>query len=98
MRVCDDAYLRLALHIISHYPKDEIKQALEDDEWLKARVREECMQLDFSGPFLDTIMQGIDTHNSLWFWNRLREISAIFYQKLDTDQLREKIIQLVQDI
>lgn len=95
MNAYDDPYLRLALYIISHYPTQQIRRAVEDDEWLRARVREDCMELDLAGPFLDTIMQDIDIHNRLWLRARLKELGDAMYTQLDVKRLRKKIIQLI---
>lgn len=95
MNVYDDPYLRLALFIISHYPEHQIKRAIEDDEWLKARIREDCVDLDLAGPFVDAIVQDLDTHKRLWLRARLKELGDAFYTQLDVKRLRKKIIQLI---
>lgn len=91
----DDPYLRLALYIVSHYPIQQIRRAIEDDDWLRARVREDCMELDLAGPFLDTIMQDIDVHKRLWLRVRLKALGDEMFTQLDIKQLRKKIIQLI---
>lgn len=91
----DDQYLMLALYIVTHYSTAYIKRAITDDEWLRDRVCEDCMNLDLAGPFLDTIMQDIDNHKRLWLRGRLKELGAELYTQLDVKRLRKRILQIV---
>lgn len=95
MKTWDDPYLMLAYYIVSHYPVKTIWRALEDDNWLKMRVQEDCMDLDLKGPFLDAIMQGVDEHNRLWLRGKLKELGAELFSKLDVKLLRQRILQIV---
>lgn len=95
MNPYDDPYLMLALYIVTHYSKTYIKRAIEDDQWLRDRVCEDCMGLDLAGPFLDTIMEDIDSHKRLWLRARLRELGEELFTQLDVKRLRKRILQIV---
>lgn len=91
----DDAYLMLAYYIVGHYNEKQIRQAIYDDDWLKARVQEDCMNLDLCGPFLDTIMQDVDEHNRLWLRAHLKKLGSELFTKLDLKKLRKRILQII---
>lgn len=95
MNPYDDPYLMLAYYIVTHYSLPYIKRAIEDDEWLRDRVCEDCIGLDLAGPFLDTIMEDLDNHNRLWLRGRLKELGEQLFTRLDTKRLRKRILQIV---
>lgn len=95
MEACDDPYLMLALHIVTHYGLPHIRMAVEDDDWLRQRMREECYNLDFSGPFLDTIMEHLDEHKRLWLRKELKDLADALFTQLDLKLLRRRILQIV---
>lgn len=95
MNLYDDPYLMLAYYIVSHYPIKTIRQAIYDDDWIKARVQEDCMNLDLCGPFLDTIMQYIDEHKRLWLRRQLKQLGAELFTQLDIKLLRKRILQII---
>lgn len=85
----------LAYHIVSHYSLPQIRRAIYEDEWLKARVQEDCVNMDLSGPFVDTIMQYLDEHDRLWLRRHLKALGAELFTKLDVKQLRKRILQII---
>lgn len=91
----DDPYLMLAYHIVAHYPDSVLKRAVYEDEWLRARVQEDCMALDLAGPFLDVIVEHLDEHNRLWLRGRLKELGAELFTQLDVPRLRKRILQII---
>lgn len=94
----DDPYLMLAYHIVAHYSPVQIRQAIYEDDWLKARVQEDCVNLDLCGPFLDTIMQYVDEHDRLWLRGHLKRLGAELFTKLDVKLLRKRILQIIATI
>lgn len=91
----DDPYLMLAYYIVSHYPPRIIKRAIYEDEWLLARVQEDCINLDLAGPFLDAIVQDLDEHKRLWLRKHLKVLGEALYTQLDITQLRKRILQII---
>lgn len=92
----DDGYLMLAYYIVSHNLPVHIKSALEDDSWLRSRVREDCLNLDLAGPFIDTIVQDLSPDDRLWLRGRLRALGDDLYSRLDKERLRENISKIAQ--
>lgn len=90
-----DPYLMLAYYIVSHYPAPQIQRAIYEDDWLKARMQEDCMNLDLGGPFIDTVMQDIDERDRLWLRRHLKALGAELYTKLDLVRLRKRILQII---
>lgn len=91
----NDAYLMLAYYMVGHYTIKQIRQAIYDDDWLKARVQEDCINLDLGGPFIDAIMQDVDEHNRLWLRAHLKALGAELFTKLDLKRLRKRILQII---
>lgn len=91
----NDPYIMLAYYIVSHYSLPAIRRALTDDEWIRGRVQEDCMELDLAGPFLDAVMHDIDQHNRLWLRGRLKELGAAMFTMLDLKRLRKHILQII---
>lgn len=95
MNPYDDPYLMLALYIVTHYSLPYIKRAIYEDDWLRDRVCEDCVNLDLAGPFLDTIMQEVDEHDRLWLRRHLQELGRQMFTKLDLKRLRKRILQIL---
>ena len=91
----DDPYLMLAYYIVSHYSLTDIKRSIYEDEWLKARVIEDCYNLDLGGPFIDTVMQEIDERARLWLRPHLKTLGEAFWERLDLKRLRKNILQIL---
>lgn len=92
----DDGYLMLAYYIVSHNLAVHVRAALSDDTWLRARVREDCLNLDLAGPFVDAIVQDLSPDDRLWLRGRLRELGDDLYSLLDKKRLRENISKIAQ--
>lgn len=92
----DDGYLMLAYYIISHHLPVHVQSALTDDSWLRSRVREDCLNLDLAGPFIDTIVQHLGAEDRLWLRRRLRALGDDLFSKLDKERLRENISKIAK--
>lgn len=92
----DDGYLMLAYWIVSHNTLPRVKQALHDNNWLRMRVREECVGLDLAGPFLDAIYQDLNGDQKLWLRARLKTLGDDLYTLLDIGRLRDEITKIIE--
>lgn len=95
LELSNDPYVMLAYYIVGHYSVIQIERALTDEEWLRNRVREDCVGLDLAGPFLDAIMCEVDQHNRVWLRGRLKELGDALFTKLDVPRLRRHIRGIV---
>ena len=90
----DDPYIMLAHHIISHYSEKEILRVISDDEFVYKLIAKELRGQDFQGPFLDTVMEDIlKNKQRKEMCQHLDKLALYFFDKLDIDKLREKIIE-----
>lgn len=94
----DDGYLMLAYYIASHYQMPHIRQALSGDDWLRARVREDCSALDLAGPFVDAIVQDFDADERAWLRGRLKELGDELFVRLDKARLRRNIREIIENL
>lgn len=93
----DDGYLMLAYWVVSHNTLPRIKQALVDDNWLRVRVREDCLNLDLAGPFLDAIIQDLTAEEKLWLRARLKVLGDDLFAHLDKKRLRDNIAKIIHN-
>lgn len=94
----DDGYLMLAYYIVSHNTLPRVRQALHDNNWLRARLREDCVALDLSGPFLDAICQELSADQKLFLRARLKALGDDIFQLMDIERLRREITRIIDNL
>lgn len=94
----NDAYLMLAYYIVSHNTLPRVRQSLHDNNWLRARLREDCVALDLAGPFLDAICQDLNANQKLFLRARLKELADDLFQLLDVERLRAEIMKIIDNL
>ena len=93
MNPYDDPYVMLAHHLMSVLLKSELERILTDDDFVCRLVKKEVRAQDFSGPFVDCIVQSIlDDKRRMEMCGELDRLSEYFYSNLDLKRLRKEII------
>jgi len=89
----DDQYVMLAHHILSVYNPAEIRRMLVDDDFIYRLIIKETRHQDFSGAFLDCIVQSVlDNKDRMEMCHELDKLSGYFFSKLDLPRLRNDLI------
>lgn len=89
----DDQYVMLAHHILSVFNPAEVRRMLVDDDFIYRLILKETRLQDFSGAFLDCIVQTIlDDKRRMEMCHQLDELSKYFFANLDLDRLRENLV------
>ncbi len=82
----------LAHHILSVYNPAEVERMLRDDDFIYRLILKETRHQDFSGAFLDCIIQSIlDDKRRMEMCHRLDELSKYFFANLDLARLRDRL-------
>lgn len=88
----DDQYVMLAHHILSIYNSAEIRRMLTDDDFIYRLIIKETRHQDFSGAFLDCIVQSIlDEKRRMEMCHELDKLSKFFFNNLDLEKFREDL-------
>lgn len=90
----DDPYVMMAHNIISIYDVADLKRLLTDDDFVRRLILRETRLQDFSGAFVDGIVQSIleDKHR-MEFMHELDNLASYFWKNLDLARLRQEIIK-----
>lgn len=89
----DDQYIMLAHHILSVFNPAEVKRMLVDDDFIYRLIIKETRHQDFSGAFLDCIVQSIlDDKKRMEMCHELDKLSGYFFSQLDIDRLRNELL------
>lgn len=92
MNEYDDPYIMLAHHLISTHTKSELARILVDDDFIYKMIIKETRHQDFSGAFLDCIIQSIlDNKQRMEMCGHLDLLSHYFFTKLDLKRLRREV-------
>lgn len=92
MNEYDDPYIMLAHHLISTHTKAELARILVDDDFIYKMIIKETRHQDFSGAFLDCIIQSIlDNKQRMEMCEHLDLLSHYFFTKLDLQRLRREV-------
>lgn len=92
MNEYDDPYIMLAHHLISMHSRAELERILVDDDFIYKMIIKETRHQDFSGAFLDCIIQTIlDNKQRMEMCGHLDILSRYFFSKLDLPRLRKEI-------
>ena len=88
----DDPYIILAHHILSSLMKSEVERVLVDDDFIRRLIIKETRNQDFSGAFLDCIVQSIlDDKRRMEMCHELDKLSQYFFENLDLERLRKEV-------
>lgn len=89
----DDQYVMLAHHILSIFNPAEVRRMLVDDDFIYRLIIKETRHQDFSGAFLDCIVQSIlDDKRRMEMCHELDKLSGYFFAQLDLDRLRRNLL------
>lgn len=89
----DDQYVMLAHHILSVFNPAEIRRMLVDDDFIYRLIIKETRHQDFSGAFLDCIVQSIlDDKRRMEMCRELDKLSEYFFSQLDLPRLRNDLL------
>lgn len=89
----DDQYVMLAHHILSVYNPAEVRRMLVDDDFIYRLIIKETRHQDFSGAFLDCIVQTIlDDKRRMEMCHELDKLSGYFFSQLDLERLRANLV------
>lgn len=92
MNEYDDPYVMLAHYLISSHTKAELERILVDDDFIYKMIIKEVRHQDFSGAFLDCIVQSIlDNKERMEMCGHLDALSRYFFAKLDLPRLRKDV-------
>lgn len=88
----DDPYVMLAHHLLSVLMRSEIVRVLTDNKFVYKLVLKETRLQDFSGAFLDCVIQSLlDDKKRMEFMHELDSLSKYFYKNLDITRLRKEV-------
>ena len=88
----DDPYIMLAHKLISVHNRAEIERILTDNEYVFKLILKEMRLQDFSGAFLDCIIEDIlNNKRRMEMCHQLDRLSKYFYEKLDMKRLRRNV-------
>ena len=89
----DDQYIMLAHHLLSVFNPAEIRRMLVDDDFIYRLIIKETRHQDFSGAFLDCIVQSIlDDKRRMEMCHELDKLSEYFFSQLDLERLRANLV------
>lgn len=88
----DDQYILLAHSILARYSPAEAARMLTDDDFVYREIIKETRNQDFSGPFLDCIIQSIlDEKRRMEMCHEMDKFSTYLYRNLDLPRLRNEL-------
>lgn len=89
----DDPYIMLVYWLIANLNVGELRRVLEDDDFVLKMIVKETRNLDFMGPFLDTIVCSIlEDKRRMEMCHELDKLSEYFFKELDLGRLRRELI------
>lgn len=92
MNAYDDQYIMLAHHILSTFNPAEVRRMLVDDDFIYRLIIKETRHQDFSGAFLDCIIQSIlDDKRRMEMCHELDKLSLYMFKNLDLARLRAEL-------
>lgn len=90
----DDPYVFIAHKVLSSYDVADVKRMLSDDDFVRRLILKETRLQDFSGAFIDGIVQSIlDDKHRMDFMHELDKLADYFWRSLDLERLRSEIIK-----
>lgn len=92
----DDPYVMLAYRLLADLNIGDIRRVFTDEEFIQKMIIKETRNLDFCGPFLDTIVESILVDKRrMEMCVELDKLSAYFYKNLDLERLRKELAALI---
>ncbi len=89
----DDPYIMLVYWLLANLNRGELRRVLEDDEFIYKMIVKETRNLDFMGPFLDTIVCDLlESKRRMEMCRELDKLSRFFFEQLDLGRLRRELI------
>lgn len=89
----DDPYIMLVYWLLANLNRGELRRVLEDDEFIYKMIVKETRNLDFMGPFLDTIVCDLlENKRRMEMCRELDKLSRYFFEQLDLGRLRRELI------
>ena len=93
MNPYDDPYIMLVYWLIANLNVGELRRTLEDDEFIYKMIIKETRNLDFKGPFLDTIVCSLlEDKRRMEMCREVDKLSDYFFSQLDLGRLRRELI------
>lgn len=90
----DDPYILMAHGVLTTHTPADVKRMLTDDDFVRRSVLKETRLQDFSGVFVDGIVQSIlDDKKRMEFMHELDRLADYFWKNLDLKRLRVEIIK-----
>lgn len=92
MNPYDDPYIMLSYWLLANLNIGELRRVMVDDDFVYRMILKETRNLDFKGPFLDTIVETIlIDKRRMEMCEELDKLSKYFYKNLDLDRLRAEL-------
>lgn len=90
----DDPYTFLTWHLLYACTDAELDRILKDNDYIKKLIRKEVRDYDLRGPFTDAVVETILLDKKrMELMKELDKLSKYYYDKLDIERLRNKIIE-----
>lgn len=91
-----DFYTQLANHIIVEYSATEIKRLLEDKEFLRRQIKDECKGYDLCGAFTDAILGDLYRRSKkIMVEHEIEKIGDFLFEHLDIERLKQNILESI---
>lgn len=91
-----DFYSQLANHVVVEYSVAEIKRLLEDPEYLRRQIKDECRAYDLCGPFTDTIIGDLYRNSKkIMVEDAIEKIGDFLFEHFDVERLRKNILEIM---
>lgn len=90
----DDPYVMLAHSILATHTHSDLVRILEDKDYIKRLVQKETRLQDFSGAFVDCIIQSIlEDKRRMELMHQLDKLAEYFANNLDIERLRGELLK-----
>ena len=93
----DDPYVMLAYRLLADLNIGDLRRIFTDTEFVQKMIIKETRNLDFCGPFLDTIVCSIlEEKRRMEMCVELDKLSMYFYENLDLERLRKELSKIIE--
>ena len=88
----DDPYKLLAQYLVVFEKPADVVKLLTDDEYLQRRITKELREQDFSGPFLDCLIERLlSEKRKIELRRELDKLAAYLYSTMDKERFRSEL-------
>lgn len=95
----DDPYKLLAHAVVGFYRPADVIRMLTDDKYLCGCIAKEVRQQDFSGFFVDCIIEDILANKKrMELMRELDTLASFFFAQLDKGRFREELIAALSEL